>query len=169
MTTAGPLAEIVQPLRAFDFHADRDALEVQDDVGDVFTHTCHARKLVQNVVDLHGCDRGALQRRHQDAAQCVAERQTKAALQRFGDQRCLAVRVIARLDVQLLRFDQLSPILVDHASLLNSSSQAHVRKRGTPEVQKIAIPGRSEPQPGRGNSIRRGGASAGGSHCGPSA
>ena len=91
-----------QPLRAFDFHADRDALEVQHDVGDVFTHTGNGRKLVQHVVDLHAGDGRTLQRRHQDAAQRVAERQAKAALQRFGDQRRLTRRVIARLDVKLL-------------------------------------------------------------------
>ena len=31
-----------QALGAFDFHADRNAFEVQDDVGDIFTNTSNA-------------------------------------------------------------------------------------------------------------------------------
>ena len=41
-----------QALGPFDFHAQADALEVQDDVGHVFAHTGDRRKLVQHVVDL---------------------------------------------------------------------------------------------------------------------
>ena len=42
-----------QTLSAFDFHADRNAFEVQDDVRDIFTNTGNAGKFMQNVVDLH--------------------------------------------------------------------------------------------------------------------
>ena len=106
-----------QALGPFDFHAQADAFEVQDDVGYVFAHTGYGGKLVQHVVDLYGCDRRTLQRGHQHAAQRVAERQAKAPLQRFGHYCGLTGWVIARLDVKLLRLDQFSPILVDHASL----------------------------------------------------
>ena len=51
-----------QALGPFDFHAQTTRLEVQDDVGDIFAHTGNRRELVQHVVDLHGCDRGTLQR-----------------------------------------------------------------------------------------------------------
>ena len=69
-----------QTLRAFDFHAQSNLLEVQNDVGDVFANARYRRELVQNVVDLNGGDGRALQRAHQNAAQRVAERQAKAAL-----------------------------------------------------------------------------------------
>ena len=112
--TLGIKAEALRPL---DFHAQRHTLEVQDDVGHVFAHTGDGGKLVQYVVDLHRCDRRALQRGHQHAAQRVAEGQAKAPLQRFGHDGRLTCGVVARLDVKLLRLDQFSPILVDHASL----------------------------------------------------
>ena len=41
---------------------------------------------MQNIVDLHGSDRGALQRRHQHAAQRVAEREAETTLERLGDE-----------------------------------------------------------------------------------
>ena len=55
---------------------------------------------MQDVVDLNAGDGRALQRAHQNAAQRVAQGQTKATLQRFGNQGCLTCRVIARLAVQ---------------------------------------------------------------------
>jgi hypothetical protein len=81
-------------------------------------------------------DRRALQRRHQHAAQRVAQRQAEAALQRFGDT-VPARRVGTRLDVKLRRLDQFLPVLVDHACRLHSCLSAHVRKRQTPEVFKM--------------------------------
>ena len=74
---ARPLGRDRQPLRTVDVHLDADALQVQDDVGHVFTHASNRRELVQHVVDLDGGDGPPLQRRHQHAAQRVAQRQAK--------------------------------------------------------------------------------------------
>ena len=48
------------PLGAFTVHAERELLDVQHDVGDVFTHTKNAAELVQHAVDLNGRDGSAL-------------------------------------------------------------------------------------------------------------
>jgi len=40
---------------------------------------------VQHAVDLHRLYRGALQRREKNTAECIAERHSKAALKRLGD------------------------------------------------------------------------------------
>ena len=50
----------------------------------------------------------------QHAAQRVAESETKAALKRFGNHGRDPLRIIARLDVELVRLNQLLPILLDH-------------------------------------------------------
>jgi hypothetical protein len=39
----------------------RDFLDVEHDVGDVFTHARNGRELVQHAVDLHAGDRRALE------------------------------------------------------------------------------------------------------------
>ena len=110
-----------QALGPFHFHAQGNALEVQNDISDVFAHTGHGRKFVQHVVDLHRRDRPTLQRGQQHAPQRVAHGQAKTAFQRFGDHGGLTQRVIARLDVQLCWFDELSPVLVDHTALHSCS------------------------------------------------
>ncbi len=69
-----------QTLWSFDFHADGNAFEVQNDVSDVFTHTSNTGEFVQDVVDLNRCDGRALQARHQNATKRVAHCETKAAL-----------------------------------------------------------------------------------------
>ncbi len=66
--------------RAFDFHVNRNAFEVQNDVGNVFTHTGNRGELVQYVINLHRRDGRALKRGQQNATKRVAECQTKAAL-----------------------------------------------------------------------------------------
>ena len=72
---------------------------------------------MQHVVDLNAGDGGPLQRGHQNAAQRVAQRQTEAALKRFGDNSGLSCRLIARFHIKLCRLDEFCPILMDHASL----------------------------------------------------
>lgn len=119
VTTPGPLAEI-EAASALDFHLQPYALEVQDDVGHVLAHACHARELVQDIVDLHRGDGRALKRRHQYPTQRVAGRSAETPLQRLGDERRLPLRIIARLDLKLLRLDQIGPILVDHAFCLHT-------------------------------------------------
>ncbi len=115
-----PLGIDRQAFWPFDFHADRHALKVQNDVGDIFANPGNGRKFVQYVVNLYACDGRALKRAHQNAAQRVAQRQTKAAFQRFGNDGGLFLRVVARLHVKLSRLDKFCPVFVDHACLLNS-------------------------------------------------
>src|SRR5438067_1715794 len=68
------------------FEPRDQVLEVQDDVGDVLTHTGQRRELVRSSLHLDRGDRGALERREQDAAQRVAERVTEAAVERLDDE-----------------------------------------------------------------------------------
>ena len=101
-------------LGAFSVHAQRQLLDVQHDVDDVFPHAFQRREFVNDAVDL---DRGhgrALQRRQENAAQGIAERHAEAAFQGLGDQARLALRVGARLDLRLLGTDQLLPVTFDH-------------------------------------------------------
>jgi len=132
-----------QALGPFDFHAQGNAFEVQNDVGDIFANTRNARKFVQNIINLYRCDGGTLQRRHQNAAQRVAHCQTKATLERLCDDSSLTCRVIARLDVQLLWLDQFSPIFVDHTSL-HSCSAPHVQMAKNSRGFNKAVRGRAQ-------------------------
>ena len=150
-------------LGTFGFHADGNTFEVQNHIGHVFTNASDAGELVQNVVDLNRSDRRALQRAHQNAAQGVAQRQTKATLQRLGDDRCLTCRVITGFYVQLGRLDKFLPVLMDHACLLNScllpmSKVANARGKKTDS-------GRAKTHGPIGSEIRRDDAWAGGSRC----
>ena len=125
-----------QALRTFDFHLQADALEVQHDVGHVFAHTGHRGKLVQHVVDLYRGDRSTLKRRHQNAAQRVAQRQAKAPLQRFCNNGRLTRRIGAGANIQLRRLDKFLPVLMDHACRLHTSLLPMSLSRKTPEDQK---------------------------------
>jgi hypothetical protein len=66
-------------------HADRDLLEVQQHVHDVFLHALDRGVLVQHAVDLDLGDRRPGQRRQQHATKRVAERVAEAPLERFDD------------------------------------------------------------------------------------
>jgi hypothetical protein len=58
-------------------------LQVEDDVGDVLTHARKRRELVRDPLDLDGGHGGALERREQHAAERVAERVAKTAVERL--------------------------------------------------------------------------------------
>ncbi len=79
-------------------HAQRDQLQVQQHVDDVFLHAFYAGVLVQHTVDLHLGDRRTGHRREQHAPQRVAERVAEAALERFDDDSRLARRNRLHLD-----------------------------------------------------------------------
>ena len=70
-------------LRRLAVQAADEALEVEDDVGDVLAHARQRRELVRDALDLHRGDGGALERREQHAAQRVAERVAEAAVERL--------------------------------------------------------------------------------------
>jgi hypothetical protein len=63
-----------------------DLLQVEDNVHHVFFDARNILELVLNALDLHAGDRGALDARQQDAAQGVAQRHAKAALERLGEE-----------------------------------------------------------------------------------
>ena len=87
------------PLGAFTVHAQRHRLDVQNDIGDVFAHTRYGRKFVEHTLDLDRGHGGALQRRQQDPAHRIAQRQPESTLQRFGNDRRLPRRVTTGLDI----------------------------------------------------------------------
>ena len=101
-------------LGALGMDAQRDVLDVQDDVGDIFPHTRNGRELMQDTVDLNGSDRSALKRRQQHATQRVAKRHAEATLQRFRDDGCDTLGIAALLNRQLLWLDQVLPVFLDN-------------------------------------------------------
>ena len=78
--------------------ADRDLLEVQQDVDDVFLHALDAGVLVQHAIDLGLGDGAAGHRRQQHATQRVAQRMAEAALERLDHDTRLIRRGRCHLD-----------------------------------------------------------------------
>src|SRR4051794_22894142 len=72
-------------------HPVDDALEVQDDVGDVFRDALDRRELMGDALDPHAGDGGAGERAEQHAAQRVAERVAEAAVERLDRERAAIV------------------------------------------------------------------------------
>jgi hypothetical protein len=64
---------------------DADALEIQDNVGDIFLHTRNRRKFLLNAFDFHGDNSRTLQRGEERTAESVAEGDTPATFQGFYD------------------------------------------------------------------------------------
>ena len=107
-------------LRALELH-DRAALvvgvtgevellEIQDDVGDVFSDARDRRELVEHALDLDRGDRGATDRRQQDPAQRVAERLAVTALQRLRDELAVGVGKRVLLYFESGRLDEIAPV-----------------------------------------------------------
>jgi hypothetical protein len=70
---------------------------------------------VQHAIDVHGRHRRALQRGQENATQRVAERRAEAALQWLRHDGGGALRIVALSHLQLVRSDQLLPVLLkDH-------------------------------------------------------
>ena len=101
-------------LGAFPGHANGHLLDVQHDVGHVFTHARQAGEFVQRTVHLDGGDRRALQGGQQHTAQGIAQRQAKAALERFGDKHGLVPAIAAGALLQTVRLFQFGPVLGDY-------------------------------------------------------
>ena len=121
-TSPGPLRLEAHALRPLAVHAQRDALDVEHDVGDVLEHARERGEFVQHALDLHRGDGRALQRRQQHAPQRVAERQAEAALERLGDDGGDALGVVAGLDRELLRLDQCLPVFLKHGRTSTSGA-----------------------------------------------
>ena len=95
-------------------HQQRQRLDVQDDVGDIFQNAGDRAEFMQHAFDLDRCDGRALQRRQQDPPKRIAERQTKTALQRLDDHRRLAFRVGARFGDEAFRLNKFGPVFLNH-------------------------------------------------------
>ena len=72
--------------RTIGVHAQRQLLDVEDDVDDVFANAFQRRELVDDAVDLDGRHRRALQGRQQHAAQGVADGVAVTGFKGFGDE-----------------------------------------------------------------------------------
>ena len=141
-------------LRTLALHPDRDVLDVEDDVGHVLAHAGDRREFMQHAVDMDRGDRRALQRRQKNAAQRIAERHAETALQRLGDDGGKTLRSRRRRDFELVRLDELLPVLLNHESIL---------------IGGMRVSGAIARKPLRVKTIKRGGACAGGSRYAGSA
>src|SRR5215210_1563711 len=108
-------------------HPADDALEVEDDVGDVLGHALDGRELVRDSLNPHAGDRGARQRREQDPAQRVAERVAKAALERLDRERATVILDGLGGDPGDLEVKHRGPIVVLGAP---RRGERHVRRLG---------------------------------------
>ena len=108
---ARPGGRKLQTLGAFALHLERDLLNVEHDVGDVFTHAGKRREFVEHVFDADRSNRSALKRGQQHPAQRIAERQAKAAFERFGDEGRAALRIVAGPDLEGVGLLQFLPVL----------------------------------------------------------
>ena len=75
---------------------DHQALDVEDDVGDVLDDAGDGGDLVLHALDLDAGDGTAFQAGQQDAAQAVADGHAEAALERLGDELAVGVGQRAR-------------------------------------------------------------------------
>ena len=112
------------PLGPLTVHTQCKTLEVQHDVGHVFSDTLNRREFVQDTIDLNGCNGGSVQRRQENAPQRVTQCQAESALQRFRDHRRPRVVLLTRFNDELVGFDKLKPILLIDAFTLHSQWRA---------------------------------------------
>ena len=169
-------------LRAFGVQTQRQVLDVQDDVRHILADARDGGELMQHAVDLNGGNGRALKRGHQHAAKRVAEGEAEAALERLGDDRRETLRIMARIDFELVRFDKLFPVLLDHVDNLVPSFAERLRAPGgrhpPPDLFNVRSTiqscerGTWQRARRRANQIpvvRRVAAWAGGNHCAGSA
>ena len=113
--------------------AERDLLDVEDDVGDILAHAGDRGKLVQHAVEHHRGDRRALKRGEQHAAKRVAEGKPEPALERLSHDESETLRVAAQRDVELSGLDEILPVFLQHLE-----GPFLVLKRGRlPQLAKI--------------------------------
>ncbi len=101
-------------------------LQVEDDLGDVLDDSLDRVELVEHPGDLHGGDRGALDRGEEDPAQGVAHRVPVAALERFSDEPRVGVLLGLRIHGQPLGHLELRHSY-NHISTLSLSSARSLR------------------------------------------
>src|SRR4029079_8071851 len=83
---AGTLLAEVHGDRLVVLRGDDEALEVEDDLGDVFLDALDRRELVERRVHLDAGDRGTRDRGQEGTTERVAERVAEAGLQRLHSQ-----------------------------------------------------------------------------------
>src|SRR5215212_4685649 len=93
---------------------------------------------------MHRRHRRALKRRQENAPQRIAERRAEAALQRFGHHGSDALRIIAGSDVQLVRLDQLLPVLLNGHDHTSSATVKWANRRRSPLPEKARTQSREK-------------------------
>uniref|UniRef100_A0A6J5ZRD3 Unannotated protein n=1 Tax=freshwater metagenome TaxID=449393 RepID=A0A6J5ZRD3_9ZZZZ len=93
-------------------HPADDALEVQDDVGDVFGHALDRRELVAHALDSHACHSGAGERAEQHASKRVAEGVAEATVERFDYERAVIVVAFVTCDSGDLKVEHVGDLVL---------------------------------------------------------
>ncbi len=97
-----------QYFRLVDRQAQRQALEVENDIRDILNDARDRRELVQHTVDLdigHGC---TWERREQHAPKRIAQGDAEAALERLDHKRRAAVARARALQLRLFEIPELT-------------------------------------------------------------
>ena len=68
-------------LELFNYLLEAHLLQIEDDVGHVFTHARHGGELMLHAIDLNGRDSKALERGEQNATQGITDSDSEAGLQ----------------------------------------------------------------------------------------
>ena len=110
-------------------HPQSERLDIQHDIGNVFTHSRDRGELVQDAVDTHRRNRRSLQRRQKHASERVAQRQSESPFQRLGDDGRHPPGIDARHDVEFRRFDKSLPVLLNHKPTFHRTGHQR-RSRG---------------------------------------
>ena len=127
----GDLARARHDQRSLDLarvgvHPADDALQVQDDVGDVLLDARDRRELVRDALDAHARDGGARERGEQHAPQRVAERVAEAAVERLDRERATVLLHGLAGDPGDLEVEHQSPnvVLVSHRRRSDAGSES---------------------------------------------
>jgi hypothetical protein len=151
VTTPGPSLAQDHALGAFALPCGCDFLDVQDDVGDVFTHARDGRELVQTPsIWTRSRQRPAARTAARGAGRCPASGHSHAPAARR--QLRLDAGVVTRLDLELGRLDQFLPVF-RWSRFRPFGYPARPKKPGGGAIWRNKVWGRQ--------SLRRGGACGG--------
>ena len=114
VTLPGPCFFENHALGAVARHLERDVLDIEHDIRHILAHAGDRRKFMQDTVDMDRGNRRALQRRQENAAQRIAEREAEAALERLRHDRRHALWIVARDHLEFAWLDKLLPVLLNH-------------------------------------------------------
>jgi hypothetical protein len=94
--------------------AQRDFLDVENNIRHILANAGDGGKLMQDAIDMDACDGSALERRQQDTAQSITERQAKTALKWLRYNRTQTLWVPPLRHIELGGLDQILPVLLQH-------------------------------------------------------